>query len=326
MRLPPRNPLPGALVVAFAVAVCAPSATAASGGTTAPPAGAPATLTTPATDPGTSGGTRPGATAPRSERKPRKRKRSSSRPVLTNFKANATRFYDLGRPARVVFRIDGRAKTVRVKLQVRRNGKAIRTIDLGDRATGRSHSITLTGREGGLMPEGALGLRLTARDSRGRGLRASSRASTTDTLAFYHHRFPVVGAFDYGGEGARFGAGRPGHVHQGQDLTAPEGTPVVAPRGGTVTNVEYQAGGAGYYVVLEAAGENRSYAFMHLREGSTRVREGERVATGQRLADVGSTGSSSGPHLHFEIWSGAWYGGGHAIDPLPDLKRWDRQS
>ena len=54
------------------------------------------------------------------------------------------------------------------------------------------------------------------------------------------------------------------------------------------------------------------------------MREGDRVATGQRLADVGSTGSSSGPHLHFEIWSGAWYGGGHAIDPLPDLKRWDR--
>ena len=79
-------------------------------------------------------------------------------------------------------------------------------------------------------------------------------------------------------------------------------------------------------VVLEADGENRSYVFMHLSEGSTRVREGERVATGERLGDVGSTGSSSGPHLHFEIWSGAWYAGGKAIDPLPQLKRWDSWS
>jgi murein DD-endopeptidase MepM/ murein hydrolase activator NlpD len=246
--------------------------------------------------------------------------------VLTRFHVGVARFYDLGRPARVAFRVDGRSRTVRVKLQVLRGGKPVRTIDLGDRATRRSHSIVLTGREGGRLPEGALQLRLTARDPRGRGLRASSRASATGSLAFYWHRFPVAGPFDYGGEESRFGADRPGHVHQGQDLTAPEGTPVVAPHAGIVRDVDYQAGGAGHYVVLEGEGENRSYVFMHLREGSIRVREGEPVSTGAPLADVGSTGSSSGPHLHFEIWVGPWYGGGHPIDPLPDLRRWDRWS
>ena len=151
-------------------------------GTSIPPAGTP-----------TAGGTAraPTAPAPTKPAKPRKRRRTASRPVLTNFEATTRRFFDLGRPARVVFRIDGRSKTVRVKLQVRRAGKTIRTIDLGDRATRRTHSVALTGREGGRLPEGALQLRLTARDRRGRGLRASSRASTTDSLAFYWHRFPL---------------------------------------------------------------------------------------------------------------------------------------
>jgi murein DD-endopeptidase MepM/ murein hydrolase activator NlpD len=322
MRFRPRIGLRGALVVAVAVAASVPApALAATGGTTAPPGAGSGTGSGSGT---AAGGTAyaPGAQAP----KPPKKKRPASRPVLTSFGADASRFYDLGRPARVAFRIDGRSRTVRVKLQILRGGTAIRTIDLGDRATGRSHSVALTGREGGRLPEGELQLRLTARDPRGRGLRASGRASSTDALAFYWHRFPLTGRFDYGGEGSRFGADRPGHVHQGQDLTAPEGTPVIAPRAGVVRTVEYQAGGAGYYVVVEGDGEDRSYVFMHLREGSTLVAEGERVRTGQRLGDVGSTGSSSGPHLHFEIWVGAWYAGGSPIDPLPDLLSWDRWS
>jgi murein DD-endopeptidase MepM/ murein hydrolase activator NlpD len=246
--------------------------------------------------------------------------------MLVAFHANSSRLYDLGRPARVVFRIDGRSSTVRVRLQVRSGGRLIRTIDLGDRATRRSHSIAFTGREGGRLPEGTLQLRLTARDPRGRGLRATSRASATDALSFHWHRFPLAGPFTYGAEDGRFGADRPGRLHQGQDLLAPSGTPVVAPRGGVVKTVAYQAGGAGHYVVLRADGEDRSYVFMHLLDGSVRVRQGDRVRTGQRLGDVGSTGSSTGPHLHFEVWVGEWYGGGHAIDPLPHLRRWDAWS
>jgi murein DD-endopeptidase MepM/ murein hydrolase activator NlpD len=293
------------------------------GGTTAPAAG------TQAPPPAAGGGTtapEPGTQSREERRRPprKRRKRPTPPPSLTSFHAGASRFYDLGSPARIAFRIDGRSTTVRVKLLVLRAGKRIRTIDLGDRSTGRRHSIALTGREGGgRFPEGALQLRLTARDPRGRGLRASSRASATGSLAFYWHRFPLLGDFSYGGDGSRFGAGRPGHVHQGQDLSAAPGTPVVAPRGGVVRTVAYQAGGAGHYVVLEASGENRTYVFMHLLDGSVRVREGERVATGQRLADVGSTGSSSGPHLHFEIWAGAWQAGGRPLDPLPYLRRWD---
>jgi murein DD-endopeptidase MepM/ murein hydrolase activator NlpD len=62
---------------------------------------------------------------------------------------------------------------------------------------------------------------------------------------------------------------------------------------------------------------------MHLQRGSLLVGKGDRVAAGQRLASVGNTGRSFGAHLHFEIWDGPWYAGGHAIDPLPFLKAWE---
>jgi murein DD-endopeptidase MepM/ murein hydrolase activator NlpD len=137
------------------------------------------------------------------------------------------------------------------------------------------------------------------------------------------HVFPVRGPFSFGGKDSRFGAGRRGHVHQGQDMSAPLGTPVVAPWASTVEAVKFQAGGAGYYVVLDGDGEDRDYVFMHLRQGSILVERGDAVAKGQQIAEVGSTGSSSGPHLHFEIWiAGGWYTGGRPTDPLPFLQAW----
>jgi len=136
--------------------------------------------------------------------------------------------------------------------------------------------------------------------------------------------FPIAGPHDYGGPDSRFGAGRAGHTHQGQDVAAAEGTPLVAPRPGTITTVDYQAGGAGYYVVEADADGTHWYVFMHLEEGSTAVTEGQQVGVGQRLGSVGATGDATGPHLHFEEWIGPWQAGGHAVDPLPLLQSWDQ--
>lgn len=135
--------------------------------------------------------------------------------------------------------------------------------------------------------------------------------------------FPVRGTFSLGGDDARFGAGRTGHRHQGQDIAAALGTPVVAPVAGTVWWKANQPSGAGIYLVLRGAADGRDYVFMHLKRGSVLVTPGQTVSAGQQLAQVGSTGASSGPHLHFEIWVGGWASrDGTPIDPLPQLQRW----
>jgi murein DD-endopeptidase MepM/ murein hydrolase activator NlpD len=134
--------------------------------------------------------------------------------------------------------------------------------------------------------------------------------------------FPVAGPHSYGdGIGAR----RKGHTHQGQDIIAAQGVPVVAPLAGTIAYVDYQAGGAGYYVVENAA-DGRAFFFAHCQKGSVAVVPGEPVGAGQRLCLVGHSGDASGPHLHFEIWIGGWRVDKNSqfIDPLPTLESWDR--
>lgn len=137
--------------------------------------------------------------------------------------------------------------------------------------------------------------------------------------------FPVQGRSTFGGAGSRFGAGRTGHTHEGQDIAAAAGTPVVAPLPGSVLFNAYQAGGAGRYVVLGADNGWHMF-FAHCLAGSATVTPGQRVAAGQRLCLVGSTGSASGPHLHFELWPDGWrhLRGTRPIDPLPTLRAWAR--
>lgn len=249
--------------------------------------------------------------------------------MLAAFSLGRRSLYVYGRPARVRFRITSRARLtdVRITITPRRAGRPASTIRLGPRPAGRDQAVLLTGREAGILPGGSYRLRISARDARGRRLRRGAGISSSGDLSVLHHRFPLAGPFSYGGAGARFGAGRKGHTHQGQDLTAAEGTAILAPRGGVVKAVQYQAAGAGHYVVLDGAGEDRDYVFMHLRTGSIPVREGQAVHTGQRIGEVGNTGRSSGAHLHFEVWTGGgWYSGGRAVDPLPLLRAWQPAS
>jgi murein DD-endopeptidase MepM/ murein hydrolase activator NlpD len=136
------------------------------------------------------------------------------------------------------------------------------------------------------------------------------------------HVFPVAGEYSLGGEDAKFGAPRSGHIHMGHDVSAARGTPVVAPYAGVIDWVRFQRAGAGHYVVLDAD-DDHDYVFMHLRRGSIVVAAGQRVAAGEQIAQVGNSGRSFGAHLHFEAWVGGWYEkGGQAIDPLPLLVDW----
>jgi murein DD-endopeptidase MepM/ murein hydrolase activator NlpD len=114
-------------------------------------------------------------------------------------------------------------------------------------------------------------------------------------------------------------------MHQGQDVFAACGTPVVAARGGIVRWKAFQSR-AGNYLVIDGDGTDQDYAYMHLQAPAI-VEKGARVVTGQRLGNVGDTGAASGCHLHFELWTGpGWYEGGQPLDPLAVLQAWDAQS
>jgi murein DD-endopeptidase MepM/ murein hydrolase activator NlpD len=136
--------------------------------------------------------------------------------------------------------------------------------------------------------------------------------------------FPVIGPHNFGNAENRFGAGRVGHIHEGQDVLASEGQEVVAPLAGTIITTAYQAGGAGWYAA-EHTGDGLDFFYAHCQAGSLAVKTGEAVKAGQAICKVGETGDATGPHLHFELWVGGWQAkGGHPIDPLPYLEAWDQ--
>ncbi len=85
--------------------------------------------------------------------------------------------------------------------------------------------------------------------------------------------------------------------HQGVDLAAPQGTPIYASRGGTVTVAKF-SNSAGYYVTINH-GDGFSSVYMHMTHYV--VSKGQTVSQGQLIGYVGSTGISTGPHLHFGI-------------------------
>lgn len=155
--------------------------------------------------------------------------------------------------------------------------------------------------------------------------RARRSTEMTTSFRFFGYAFPVLGRHSFGLSAGRFGAGRSGHTHQGQDVMAPCGTPLVAARGGTVLHSKWHSG-AGNYVVIDGHRSRYDFMYAHLAEPSP-LKPGDTVRTGQPIGIVGSTGSSTACHLHFEIWGHpGWYLGGSPLNPLPFLKRWDRYS
>ena len=97
-------------------------------------------------------------------------------------------------------------------------------------------------------------------------------------------------------------------AHNGVDLAAPSGTPVYATADGLVGKAQYW-GSYGNYVQIEHGGELQS-RYAHLSDYV--VAAGERVQKGELIGYVGSTGRSTGPHLHYEVRIA-----GEAVDPRP---------
>jgi murein DD-endopeptidase MepM/ murein hydrolase activator NlpD len=141
---------------------------------------------------------------------------------------------------------------------------------------------------------------------------------------FFDHRFPVAGPHSYGD---RFGVPRSGgRTHEGQDVVADCGTPLVAARGGRVQGRGYSDALYGFWVLIDGRGTRRDYFYSHLREATT-LADGERVHTGERVGSVGKTGNARGEfcQLHFELWPRG-YRHGAPKDPLGALRHWDGYS
>lgn len=111
----------------------------------------------------------------------------------------------------------------------------------------------------------------------------------TITSPFGYRKAPTAGASTY---------------HQGIDMACDSGTPIYATRSGTITKASYQAGGAGYYVSINH-GDGFGSIYMHMTRYV--VSAGQSVSQGQLIGYVGSTGISTGPHLHFGISYGGTY-------------------
>ncbi|HEY8000644.1 MAG: peptidoglycan DD-metalloendopeptidase family protein [Vicinamibacteria bacterium] len=207
----------------------------------------------------------------------------------------------------------------------RRLDLVVRVVDTGDGRTvrryvkhglapGRFHEIGWDGRRGdrGVPADGSYEFRIGP---------AGHRGAAIGRFEFHDHVFPVQGAHTYGDP---FGDPRSGgRVHEGQDLPAACGTPLVAARGGKVAASGYSDALYGYYVLIDGLATDRDYFYAHL-QAPTPLSEGDRVRTGGRIGEVGKTGNARNEfcQLHFELWPHGYHDGGPE-DPVGFLRQWD---
>jgi len=129
--------------------------------------------------------------------------------------------------------------------------------------------------------------------------------------------WPVPGHNIGSGAGSQFGyrihpISRDRRFHSGIDIPAPSGTQILAANGGTVIFSGWN-GGYGNCIIIDHGG---GYATLYAHNSVNLVNVGDIVYRGQLIGRVGSTGNSTGPHLHFEVLRN-----GRAVDPMPYLGR-----
>ena len=113
-------------------------------------------------------------------------------------------------------------------------------------------------------------------------------------------------------------AWRWGKVHEGIDFTPGSGTEIRPMSNGIVTNIQYGSSSGGHMVTIDHMIDGKRYqtVYAHMIAGSIQVEEGQVVTIDQVIGQVGSTGFSTGPHLHFEMRTS----NDIAIDPI---RWWD---
>ena len=126
----------------------------------------------------------------------------------------------------------------------------------------------------------------------------------TGTLVIYPARGRLTSSFGYRNDpftGTR-------RFHYGIDLANTVGTNVTSAMDGVIVDIENRPAGYGKYVVIR---HDRGYQTLYGHLSSILVREGQRVRQGQSIGTMGSTGRSTGSHLHFAV-----YKNNRPVDPL----------
>jgi murein DD-endopeptidase MepM/ murein hydrolase activator NlpD len=236
---------------------------------------------------------------------------------ILDARVSPRRAYFAGRPVQITFRV---AAPAPVALQVEvvrdKTDRPVRVVVPPPAQPGTAQRVEWDGVTAGneVAPNGGYRIRIRAADGRVR---------RGGTFRLRSHHYPIRGRHADRGPIGTFGVGRNGgRTHEGFDVNAACGTPLVAARGGRVVRSGYDPVLYGNFVIVRGARTRRDYWYTHMKN-TTRLRVGDEVRTGQRIGSVGDTGNarSIGCHLHFEIHSR-----GRPIDPAPELRAWDRWS
>jgi murein DD-endopeptidase MepM/ murein hydrolase activator NlpD len=93
---------------------------------------------------------------------------------------------------------------------------------------------------------------------------------------------------------------RNGRMHQGIDIAKYLGAPILAADSGVVVLMKSNPGGFGYYIVIDH-GNGYKTLYGHMYRSTVTVNVGDHVKKGDKIAEIGNNGRSTGPHLHFEV-------------------------
>jgi peptidoglycan hydrolase-like protein with peptidoglycan-binding domain len=152
-----------------------------------------------------------------------------------------------------------------------------------------------------------------------RGFRQSSniqpQVAALGTTAVASLPMPILFGVTPSNISPNFGDPRTNHPHQGEDLLAPKGTPIVSPTAAVVLRLESGATEGNGLYTSNPGGE--TFVYYHLDRYAEGIATGQVLAPGSLIGYVGDTGDAAGgpPHLHFEIHNNA----GVPIDPFPRL-------
>ncbi|MCL2932432.1 MAG: peptidoglycan DD-metalloendopeptidase family protein [Trichodesmium sp. MAG_R03] len=127
-----------------------------------------------------------------------------------------------------------------------------------------------------------------------------------DSMQFTGYTWPARGVLT-SGYGWRWG-----RMHRGIDIAAPTGTPIIAAAPGIVTYADWNGGGYGNLVEIQHPNGSLT---IYAHNSQILVKKGQKVSQGELIAKMGSTGRSTGPHLHFEIHPK----GNGAVNPMAYL-------